>query len=115
MKPLTGKERSYLAGLSSRSPAIFQVGKDGVTDAMIRGLSSALEARELIKVNVLKSADFAAAELADRLAAALTAQVVRTVGNKVILYRPSTKKNVDHILPAGNPSQDKQAGTKTRK
>ncbi len=99
MKPLTGKERSYLAGLASKEQAIFQVGKDGVTDAGIRGISSALEARELIKINVLKTADEDAASLADRLAATLTAQVVRTVGNKVILYRPSTKKDVAHILP----------------
>ena len=64
---------------------------------MIAGLSSALEARELIKVTVLKNAEDEAKYLADDLAAELNAEVVCTIGHKIVLYRRSLKDGVKHI------------------
>ena len=52
---LTGKQRSYLKGLANEIDPIFQVGKNGITDNFIKQIDEALEARELIKVNVLNN------------------------------------------------------------
>jgi RNA-binding protein YhbY len=52
---MTSKERAYLRKLASNMNAIYQVGKSIVTPELIDGISEALEARELIKVNVLKN------------------------------------------------------------
>ena len=91
------KERSKLRSIAQTIEPIGQIGKGGISDNMIAGLSSALEARELIKVTVLKSAEDEAKYLADDLAAELNAEVVCTIGHKIVLYRRSLKDGVKHI------------------
>lgn len=46
---LTSKQRAYLRGKASVMDTIFQIGKGGIGDNMIKQLYDALEARELIK------------------------------------------------------------------
>lgn len=94
---MTTKQRSKLRSLAQTIEPIGQIGKGGISDNMIAGLSSALEARELIKVTVLKNAEDEAKYLADNLAAELNAEVVCTIGHKIVLYRRSLKDGVKHI------------------
>lgn len=94
---MTTKQRSKLRSLAQTIEPIGQIGKGGISDNMIAGLSSALEARELIKVTVLKNAEDEAKYLADNLAAELNAEVVCTIGHKIVLYRRSQKDGVKHI------------------
>ena len=94
---MTTKQRSKLRSLAQTIEPIGQVGKGGISDNMVAGLSSALEARELIKVTVLKNAEDEAKYLADDLAAELNAEVVCTIGHKIVLYRRSQKDGVKHI------------------
>lgn len=94
---MTTKQRSKLRSLAQTIEPIAQIGKGGISDNMIAGLSSALEARELIKVTVLKNAEDEAKYLADDLAAELNAEVVCTIGHKIVLYRRSLKDGVKHI------------------
>ena len=94
---MTTKQRSKLRSLAQTIEPIGQIGKGGISDNMIAGLSSALEARELIKVTVLKNAEDEAKYLADDLAAELNAEVVCTIGHKILLYRRSLKDGVKHI------------------
>lgn len=94
---MTTKQRSKLRSLAQTIEPIGQIGKGGISDNMIAGLSSALEARELIKVTVLKNAEDEAKYLADDLAGELNAEVVCTIGHKIVLYRRSLKDGVKHI------------------
>lgn len=94
---MTTKQRSKLRSLAQTIEPIGQIGKGGISDNMIAGLSSALEARELIKVTVLRNAEDEAKYLADDLAAELNAEVVCTIGHKIVLYRRSLKDGVKHI------------------
>ena len=94
---MTTKQRSKLRSLAQTIEPIGQIGKGGISDNMIAGLSSALEARELRKVTVLKTAEDVAKYLADDLAAELNAEVVCTIGHKIVLYRRSLKDGVKHI------------------
>lgn len=94
---MTTKQRSKLRSLAQTIEPIGQIGKGGISDNMVVGLSSALEARELIKVTVLKNAEDEAKYLADDLAAELNAEVVCTIGHKIVLYRRSQKDGVKHI------------------
>lgn len=90
---MTSKERAYLRGLANRVPSLYQVGKDGVTENVIKQIDDALEARELIKGNVLENAMMSAREVAEELAEKTASQVVQVIGNRFILYR-RTKKNL---------------------
>ena len=43
---LTSKQRARLKGIASTYDTIFQIGKNAVSDELIKQLSDALEARE---------------------------------------------------------------------
>ncbi len=88
---LTSKQRAYLRGLASTEPTIMQIGKGGVTENLVKTVSDALEARELIKLSVLENSGEAAREVADALAEATGADVAGVIGRKIILYRESEK------------------------
>ncbi len=90
------KERSRLRSIAQTIEPIGQIGKGGVSENMLKGLSDALDARELIKLTVLKNSDDEARFLADDIAAELNAEVVCTIGHKIVLYRRSDK-NIKHI------------------
>lgn len=57
-----------------------------------------MEARELIKVNILETADSDADNVAQNAADLLGAQVVAVIGRKAIFYRRSSKKEFQHIV-----------------
>ncbi|MBR4420700.1 MAG: YhbY family RNA-binding protein, partial [Clostridia bacterium] len=71
----TSKERSNLRSMAQTIQPITQVGKGGISENLIKSLSDALEARELIKVSVLNNNDDDPKDIAVELAEALGAEV----------------------------------------
>ena len=51
---MTSKQRAYLKGLAMTMDPIFQIGKSSLTPEVTQAVSEALEARELVKITVLK-------------------------------------------------------------
>lgn len=95
---LTSKQRAYLKGLATNESAIIQVGKGGITDNLVKTVSDALEARELIKITVLETAGKSPRDIQTELCEATGADGVLTVGRKIVLYRESTD-NKQIVLP----------------
>ena len=75
--------------MSNQIQPIMQIGKGGVSENLVKTVSDALEARELIKLTVLENCDMTQREIADELAVATGADVVGVIGRKIILYRES--------------------------
>ena len=88
---LTSKQRAYLRGIASSYDTIMQIGKGGVNANMIKTVSDALEARELIKLRVLENSEYTPREAAEELASEVGAEVVTVIGTKLVLYRESEK------------------------
>ena len=88
---ITSKQRAYLRSLANGEPTIMQIGKGGISENMIKTISDALEARELIKLSVLENCGYTPREAADELGEALGAEVAGVIGRKIILYRESEK------------------------
>ena len=61
---ITSRQRAKLKGIASNYDTIFQIGKNAISDELIKQLSDALEARELIKIRVLENCGYSAKELA---------------------------------------------------
>lgn len=95
---MTSKQRAYLRGLANNIDAIFQVGKNGISDNFINQINDALEVRELIKISVLETAPEEILEIANILANSTRSEIVQTMGSKITLYR-ARKKNSKIILP----------------
>ena len=68
---------------------IFQIGKSSLTPEVTQAVSEALEARELIKITVLKNCLDDGSSIADVLAERTHSQVVQVIGRKIVLYRPA--------------------------
>ena len=85
---LTSKQRAYLRGLSAAIDPIFQIGKSSLTPEMVAAVDEALEAREMVKINVLKNCMDDEHMLADTLAGRTRSEVVHVIGRKIVLYRP---------------------------
>ena len=94
---MTSKQRANLRGMASTIEPIFQIGKGGVSDALLEGLDAALEKRELIKITVLRNSDKKAKELIGEIAEQLSAEPVTAVGSKIVLYRKSKNDKIQHI------------------
>lgn len=90
---LTGKEKSKLRGLAQTRRALFQIGKDGVSENMIKTVSDSLEAHELVKISMLKTCAEEPKVAAFDLAAGTRSEIVQIIGRTIILYRRS-KKNI---------------------
>ena len=86
---ITSKQRAYLRGLANGIPTIMQIGKGGIGENLIKTVSDALEARELIKLGVLENSMETPREVADALSEATGSDVVGVIGRKIILYRES--------------------------
>ena len=98
MKELKSKQRAYLMKLASSLEPIFQIGKSSLTPELTAAVAEALEARELIKLNILKNCVDDGNELAAVLAERTHAQVVQVIGKKIVLYKPD-KENPKIVLP----------------
>lgn len=94
---MTSKQRAYLRGLANSIDPIFQIGKAGLSENLLKQLNDALEARELIKINVLETSGENVKSLGNKIAENINAVCVQTVGNKITLYR-AKKKNPVIIL-----------------
>ncbi len=91
---MTTKQRAALRAMCNGLEPVLQIGKDGITDNLVKQCWDALEARELIKVNVQKNAPFSdAREACEALCARVHAEPVQTIGNRFSIYRQARENS----------------------
>ena len=86
---ITSKQRSYLKSLANKLNSSVQVGKVGLTDAIIDELEIQLEHKELVKISVLENSPVEVEEIRDEILERTKANFVQSIGNKLIIYRES--------------------------
>ncbi|MBP1914851.1 RNA-binding protein [Lederbergia galactosidilyticus] len=86
---LTGKQKRFLRSTAHHLQPIFQVGKAGVNENMIKQIKEALEARELIKISILQNCDEDRETVGNALSKGAKAELVQIIGNTIILYKES--------------------------
>ena len=89
---LTSKQRAYLRGLANSYDSLFQIGKGGVSDTLIKQVEDALKKRELIKQNSLENCPNTPREVADEIATKAKCDVVQVVGRKMIFYKRNNEE-----------------------
>ena len=95
---MTSKQRAYLRSLSSHIEPIFQVGKMGISDNLIKQVKDALKARELIKIKVLESVEAPIKDIAEEISLQTDSIIVQIMGNKITLYKRN-KEKTKIVLP----------------
>lgn len=92
---MNSRQRAYLKSLAMTMEPVLQIGKSSLTPELTDAVSEALEARELIKIHVLKNCMDDAGSISETLAERTRSQVVQVIGKKIVLYRESkTKKKI---------------------
>lgn len=86
---LTGKQKRYLRSMAHHLSPIFQVGKGGANDHLVRHIEEAIETRELIKVSVLNNCLDDPKEIGAEVAEAAGAELVQVIGKTIVLYKES--------------------------
>ncbi|MFD1927361.1 ribosome assembly RNA-binding protein YhbY [Sporosarcina siberiensis] len=89
---LTGKQKRFLRSKANTLQPLFQIGKNGLTTAIIVQVEEALEARELIKVSILQNCDEDKNEIAEKFSEQEGIEVVQVIGNSIVLYKESVEK-----------------------
>lgn len=97
MYELSKSQLKWLRKESHQHKPIFQMGKQGLTEAFYDQVDQALEKRELVKISLLQNTSEDIKDIAERLSTALNASIVQTIGSTLILYRRSTNKSNRHI------------------
>ncbi len=91
-RSLSGKATRYLRGLGHHLDAIVQVGKEGITDGVVKATREALLAHELVKVRILAEAPIDRNEAGRELAQRAGAALAQTLGRTVLLYKRHPNK-----------------------
>ena len=91
MTILKGFEKKYLRGLAHDMKPLILIGKEGITDGIVRAAEEALALHELIKI---KFNDFKLKDQKETITEALVAKtgsmLAGTIGHTAILYRQQT-------------------------
>lgn len=91
-RPLTGKQRRYLRSLGHHLEPVVQLGKHGLTDAVIAAVEEAVEQHELVKVRIGTECPDERHDVAERLAPAVKGEVVQVLGRTLLVYRRHPKE-----------------------
>ncbi len=97
MLTLSSAQRRFLRARAHVLQPVVMIGNQGLTEAVLKEISSSLAHHELIKIRVL--GDDRAARIAyyATICGTLSAAEVQHIGKLLIIYRPAEKRVI--ILP----------------
>jgi RNA-binding protein len=93
--PMTPKRIQYLKGLGHGIDPVLSVGKDGITEGVVKACSLQLKAHELIKVRVQPEAPEERKDTAAALAEQTLSTLVQVLGRTFLLYKRSDKPVIE--------------------
>ncbi|WP_071131401.1 ribosome assembly RNA-binding protein YhbY [Enterococcus timonensis] len=94
---LTGKQKRYLKSAAHHLTPIFQVGKAGVNDDMLKNIDEALVKRELFKISLLQNTALTTDEVAEIITKEIDATVVQKIGRVLVLFKVSPQEKFRKI------------------
>ncbi len=95
---ITKKERIQLRSLASTIKPTIWIGKDGFSESALKQIENELYDHELVKISLQENAEPITEYSLSEIAVKLGAEVVTTIGRKIVLYKHSEKKGIKHKL-----------------
>ncbi len=95
---LNSKQRSYLKKMAADLPDTLFVGKDGLSENIIKQAKNELTARELVKGKIQSNSAAEVHDVAETIASETNSDVVATIGRKFILFLQKEKDSA-YTLP----------------
>lgn len=92
MEELTGRQRRFLRGLGNPLQAVVYVGKEGITEGVLRSIEEAYHRGELIKIRLERNCPLERREAGRQLAEKTQSRLAQVIGQTVLIYRPDPEK-----------------------
>jgi RNA-binding protein len=86
-RPLPNKVARHLKALGHHLDPVVQVGREGITEAIVKATKEQLHAHELIKVRISADAPVDRKDAGVELAEKAGASLAQTLGRTVLLYK----------------------------
>ena len=94
---ISTKQRSKLKAMANSLRPLVTIGKGELTENIIKEIETALYHNELVKVAALQSCEIPAKVMCQEVCEVLSAEPVLCVGNRFVVYKRSSKENIEHI------------------
>jgi RNA-binding protein len=103
MTTLTTKQKQYLKGLAHPLSPYVQIGKEGLSDSLVRTIDAELSNHELLKVKIGNNSGLEKHHACQAIAELTGGTVVQLIGKTIVLYRPNPEKTKEKriSLPRG--------------
>ncbi len=88
---LSNKQIKYLRGLAHTLSPLILIGKEGITEDLVKALRTELDHHELVKVKIGSNSSEKKDTAAETLPAATKSTLVQLIGKTLILYKPNPK------------------------
>lgn len=95
---ISTKDRAKLRSIAHTYEPIVQIGKGGITDAVVDSIALVLDKRELIKIRLLQNSGLDTRLACDEVCQKLGADGVQCIGSIFVIYKKSERKDINHIL-----------------
>lgn len=114
MTSLKGFQKKYLRGLAHSLKPVVQIGREGITEGVIRAIDECLFRHELIKVKFTDFKEKGQKEaLTGEFAGKTGSELVGMIGHTAILYRRQTDPEKRKIaVPARDLTIEKSRATR---
>lgn len=89
---LTSKQRAFLKKQAHSMEPMVRIGKDGLSENVVKSLVDVINSRELVKVKILQNSEVEKREVAEELALRSGCELVAIIGRILIFF----KENEDH-------------------
>jgi len=98
---LTGRQKKILKGLGHHLTPLICIGKEGMTDNVLKATQQELFARELIKVKIGNNSTLNKNEAAELMPQVTESTLVQLIGKTLLLYKENLEieKGQRIILP----------------
>jgi len=97
-KKLTGKQLRHLRGLGHHLKPLVMLGRDGITDNVIKAADAVLKAHELVKIKIGNGCLLERQEAADAIAAGTGSEVIQLLGKTFLVFRANPDRDGEHRI-----------------
>ncbi len=89
---MNSKKRAYLRKIANGLEPIVRIGKEGLTDNVVKSLADALKARELVKVRLLSNSEEELTDTARELADRTESELIHVMGSTIVYFKENKEK-----------------------
>jgi len=93
MSKLSNNQKRHLRGLAHDLNSVVMIGDKGLTQPVIEEIKIALDAHELIKINIRADKD-ERSDIIEKIINKTQSQKVQTIGGKLVIFKPSKEAKI---------------------